>query len=371
MPANGQTIIQIFEQWVSKAYAEPDDKIGLQLGTLNKPVQTVLTALDVTEEVVDEAIAAGADLIIAHHAIIFRPLKTLRTDTPAGRIYEKCIKHDIAVYIAHTNLDVAPGGINDMMADALGLENRTFLEEVVEDPLCKLVVYVPESHREAVSNALFAAGAGHIGKYSHCSFRTEGTGTFLPGEGTNPYIGSAGKLEHTPEIRVETVIPESLLKKAVAAMIKAHPYEEAAYDIYPLRLPGTKHGLGRVGSLPEPVTLAELCERVKRAFDVPVVRAVGDPGRLINKAAVLGGSGSKFVRSALFAGADVLITGDIDYHTAQDALADGIALIDPGHNIEKIMKQGVADRLAKDLAAQKLDVRVIASRVNTEPFRFV
>jgi dinuclear metal center YbgI/SA1388 family protein len=369
--ANGQTVIQLFEQWAPRRFAVPDDRIGLQLGTLNKPVSTVLTALDVTEAVVDEAAALGAELIIAHHALIFRPLKSINTDTAAGRIIEKCLRSHIAIYAAHTNLDTAPGGINDMMADALGLTDRTHLEEIHEDALYKLIVYVPEPNVAAVSEAMFAAGAGSIGDYSCCSFRSRGTGTFLPGEGTNPYIGAAGRLEEVPEVKVETVVPASRLKQAVAAMIKAHPYEEPAYDVFPQQLPGMKYGLGRVGRLPEPVTLKALCERVKQAFDVPMVRAVGNPDRMIEKVAVLGGSGSKYAAHARFAGADVLITGDIDYHTAQDALADGLALIDPGHNAEKIMKRGVADQLTRMLAERKLNVRVVASQIDTEPFRFV
>lgn len=370
MSANGQSVIQILEKWVPKSLAEPEDRIGLQLGTLNKPVHKVLIALDVSEDVVAEAIEHKVDLIIAHHAIIYRPLKDLRTDSSAGRVYEQCLKHDIAVYITHTNLDVAPGGINDMMADALGLQQRTFIKEVVEDKLCKVVVYVPEDHKESVCQAMFSAGAGAIGEYSHCSFQSEGTGTFLPGVGTDPHIGKIGQLERVREIKVETIVPESLLRKVTAAMIKSHPYEEPAYDVVQLKQPGIKHGLGRVGAMPESMSLTELCAKVKQVFDVPMLRVVGRPDQIIRKAAVLGGAGGKFVRSAQFAGADVLITGDIDYHTAQDALADGFALIDPGHNVEKIMKQGVADVLSRDLASAKLDVEVLASKVNTEPFRF-
>lgn len=371
MPANGQTVIQVMESWVSKHYAEPEDRIGLQIGTLQKQVDRVLTALDVTEEVVDEAITQHAQLIIAHHAPIYRPLKNLRTDTAAGRVYEKCLKHDIAVYVAHTNLDVAPGGINDMMADLLQLEKRSFLRKVYEDQLYKFVVYVPKEALSAVRDAIFAAGAGTLGAYSHCSFQMEGTGTFMPGEGTNPFIGKAGKLEYVSEEKMETVVPASKLRRTIAAMMKAHPYEEPAYDVFPMVLEGKQYGLGRVGSLREPVSLSQLCETVKQVFDVPMLRFVGEPNRIVRKVAVLGGAGGKFVRDAQFAGADVLITGDIDYHTAQDAFADGIALIDPGHNVEKIMKQGVAKELTRRLKENGLEVNVIASRVNTEPFQFM
>jgi dinuclear metal center YbgI/SA1388 family protein len=371
MLAKGQAVIGIMEELAPKVYAVPEDKIGLQLGTLQKELRKVLVALDVTNEVVEEAIEIGADLIIAHHAIIFRPLPHIRTDTPAGRLYEKLIKHDIAVYITHTNLDVAKGGINDMMAEAIGLHTTEPLEEVYSERLKKLVVFVPDTHADAVRNAMFQAGGGWIGQYSHCSFNSEGTGTFMPREGTDPFIGSQGKLEHVKETRVETVVTQSVERKVVQAMIKAHPYEEVAYDIYPLEIIGPSLGLGRVGKLDEPMTLQQLSERVKEAYQVPMLRLVGDPSREVRKVAVLGGSGSKYVRHALFAGADVLITGDIDYHTAHDALAAGLAILDPGHNVEKIMKQGVAEYLRKQLQARKWQTEVVASEIDTEVFRFV
>ncbi|MFX3633656.1 MAG: Nif3-like dinuclear metal center hexameric protein [Candidatus Pristimantibacillus sp.] len=373
MFANGQTVVQLMEQLAPKHYAVENDKIGLQLGTLNKPIQKIVVALDVTEEVVDEAIAAGAELIIAHHAIIYRPLSKLDTSTPAGKLYEKLIKNDIAVYIAHTNLDVADGGINDWMADLVGIksEGRQCLEEVHTDKLYKLVVFVPEDHHEKVLNAVFQAGAGSIGDYSHCSFNIEGTGTFLPGEGTSPFIGTPGKLERADEIRIETIVPHSVHRRVIQAMLKAHPYEEVAYDLYAMDLKGRSFGLGRVGRLEESVTLGELVETVKQAFDVPMLRLIGDPNRVIRKAAVLGGSGGRYVKYALFSGADVLITGDIDYHTAHDAIAAGLAIIDPGHNVEKIMKQRVADWLNEQLKKHKYMTEAIYSTMNTEPFRFV
>lgn len=369
MLAKGQTVIQQFERMVPKHLAMPDDRIGLQLGTLQKDIRHVLIALDVTDEVVEEAIAAGTDLIIAHHAIIFRPLTHLQTDTPAGRLYEKLIKHDIAVYIAHTNYDVAAHGMNDLMAEALGLTGTTFLEVVHTEKLKKLVVFVPKTHEEQVAKALFDAGAGHIGEYSHCSFRVEGAGTFLPSDTTKPFVGQPGRLERAEEVRIETIVPDSIERKAVQAMLKAHPYEEVAYDLYPLDLKGKAYGLGRVGKVAEPETLTQFAERVKTAFDVPFVRVVGDPDRVVRKAAVLGGSGSRYVRHAQFAGADVLVSGDIDYHTAHDALAAGIAIIDPGHNAEKIMKKSVSERLQSVLIADRYTTQVTPSQAHTEPFR--
>jgi dinuclear metal center YbgI/SA1388 family protein len=371
MFAKGQTVIQYMEQLAPKHLAVPDDRIGLQLGSLQKEIKQVLIALDVNDEVVEEAISLGADLIIAHHAIIFRPLKTLNTDQPAGKLYEKLIKNDIAVYISHTNLDTAVGGMNDWMAEALGIESSGTLEDVHTDQLFKLVVFVPKTHHQQVLDAVLGAGAGHIGNYSHCSFNIEGIGTFVPQEGTNPFSGQQGKMERAEEVRLETVVPAGIRSKVIQAMLKAHPYEEVAYDLYPMDMKGRTFGLGRVGKLKQSCTLREFVDVVKKGLNVPHVRVVGDLDREVKKAAVLGGSGSRYVNKALFKGADVIVTGDIDYHTAHDALMAGIAVIDPGHNAEKIMKEQTADWLRAKLEESRCQTKVHASSVDTEPFRFM
>lgn len=371
MYAKGQTVISYMEELAPKHLAVPDDRIGLQLGTLGKEIKKVLVALDVTDEVVEEAIRMEADLIIAHHAIIFRPLKSLNTDSPMGKLYEKLIKHDIAVYISHTNLDVAEGGINDWMAEAIGLTDVSPLEDLHTDHLYKLVVFVPKSHHQKVLDAVLGAGAGSIGDYSHCSFNIDGYGTFVPGDNTKPFIGKQGQMERVEEVRIETIVPHSIRNKVVQAMLKAHPYEEVAYDLYHMDMKGRTLGLGRVGKLSEPILLQDLVNTVKKQFDVNHVRVVGDMNRQIKKAAVLGGSGSRYVNHALFRGADVIVTGDIDYHTAQDALMAGIAIIDPGHNIEKIMKPNTAKWLIEKLEKGRYATEVHISAINTEPFQFV
>lgn len=371
MFANGQTIIQIFEEFAPKHLAMEGDKIGLQVGTLNKEIKKIMVTLDVLEEVVDEAIEQGVDLIIAHHAVIFRPLKNLRTDMPAGKLYEKLIKHDIAVYIAHTNLDVAEGGINDLMAQALGLKKTEPLDTLHTDALKKIVVFVPKSHHDQVLNAMAAAGAGWIGNYSHCTFNVEGIGTFMPMEGTNPFIGKEGKLEQVEEIRVETIVPAAWQNRVVKAIIKAHPYEEVAYDIYPLEQTGRSYGLGRIGELDQEMDLQEFSEKVKEAFEVKGLRVVGDLTKKVKKVAVLGGDGNSFVSKAIFRGADVLVTGDIYYHTAHDAMAAGLSLIDPGHNVEKIMKLAVQEILQNKLRDTRYQTEVVISTINTDPFTFL
>ncbi|WP_239617401.1 Nif3-like dinuclear metal center hexameric protein [Cohnella mopanensis] len=369
MFARGETILQLMERLAPKHYAVPDDKIGLQVGSAAKPVSRVLVTLDVTPAVVNEAASLGAELIIAHHAVIYRPLAHLRTDTPAGALAAELLRKDIAVYISHTNLDTTEGGMNDWMAEALELTGRDVLEEVHTDKLYKLVVFVPETHHEKVRDAIFSAGAGWIGNYSHCSFNIEGTGTFLPREGSDPFIGKQGKLTHAKEVRLETVVPLSARKRVISAMLKAHPYEEVAYDLYSMDLKGRSFGLGRVGVLPATESLDQFAERVKAAFQVPFVRMVGDGSKPIRKVAVLGGAGAKYIRHAMFAGADVLVTGDIDFHSAQDALAAGMSIIDPGHHAEKIMKINVAKWLTEQLINKGYTTEVFASEIDTEPFQ--
>ena len=372
MAIHGQTLIQFIEQLAPKHFAVEHDTIGLQLGTLNKKLERVLVTLDVTEAVVDEAIAQNIDLIIAHHAIIFRPLAKIDTDVPAGKLYEKLIKHDIAVYIAHTNLDVAIGGVNDLLADVIGMEQGgSILEATYEESLSKLVVFTPQDYTEKIAEAMWRAGAGHIGNYSHCSFQGEGVGTFLAGAAANPFIGQINELERTPEVRLETIVKESQLKAVVQAMKKAHPYEEAAFDIIPLALKGEQYGLGRVAKLKEQKTLEQLAVHIKQAFNLKAVKVVGDLSKPIKKVAVLGGMGAKYVRKAKFAGADVIVTGDIDFHTAQDALADGIAIIDAGHHIEHVMIKGVAKWLTAKCEEQKQNVTILESKINTDPFQFI
>lgn len=371
MFAHGQTIRQMIERLAPKQYAEEWDRVGLQVGTLEKQIKKILVTLEATDAVIDEAVNEGVDLIVAHHPVIFRPLNHLIADFPQSRKLMTLVKHDIAFYAAHTNLDITSGGMNDWMAEALALVDVKPMKETISDNLYKIVVFVPLDHHERVLQAMFEAGAGWIGNYSHCSFNIEGTGTFLPQEGTQPFTGKQGQLERVKEMRIETIASEGVLHAVVQAMLKAHPYEEVAYDVYKLHLQGKSQGLGRTGRLQEPVTLQAFAEQVKEAFGVTHVRVVGPLDRLIKKVAVLGGSGSKYVRDAIRAGADVYVSGDIDYHTAQDALADGICIVDPGHHAEEIMKEKLAAYLRTELAEAGYSTEVLASETPTDPFRTI
>lgn len=368
---NGQHIISLFEQWAPKSLAVEGDPVGLQIGTLNKTITKVLVTLDVNLKTVEEAIVNGCELIIAHHPPIFRGLKNMRTDLPQGMLIEKLIKHDIAVYAAHTNLDIASGGVNDLLATALQLENINILEQTSSEQLMKLAVFTPKESTELVRTALAIAGAGQIGDYTDCSFTSEGEGRFKPSSLATPFIGQANELAVVEEDKIEVVFPISMKSKVLKALLTSHPYEEPAYDLILLDLEVNEKGLGRIGTLPQSQTLADYAEVVKKQLNVPFVRVVGNLTKEVKKVAVLGGDGNKYIQTAKRAGADVFVTGDLYFHVAQDAEAIGLAVIDPGHHVEQIMKIGVAEYMTKVCMQHKLAVEFIPSNISTEPFQLI
>jgi dinuclear metal center YbgI/SA1388 family protein len=364
-------IAAYIEELAPPAWAESWDNVGLQVGDPARPAGRVLVALELTGGVVEEAIAARASLIVVHHPTIFKPWKALRFDSPQGRRVERLIQAGIGLYAAHTNLDQARGGTNDTLAAAAGLTEHEVLFKVGEEKYVKLAVFVPKGHEDAVRDALAKAGAGHIGNYSHCTFQAPGTGTFLPLAGTNPFIGEQGRLEYAEELRLETIIPESGVRKAVQAMLGAHPYEEVAYDLYPLANPGPERGHGRIGRLPQATTLGQLVAHMKAALHLQGARVVGDLTRNIATIAVGAGSGGMLIPHAARRGADVLITGDVDYHDAQDAADAGLAVIDVGHYYsEVIVVPPLAAYLRQKLAADGAGAEVIEAQAGRDPFQF-
>lgn len=367
-----QQIISIVEQLAPKYLAETWDNVGLQVGDPAGEASKVLVSLDVTNEVIEEAIQNDVDLVVCHHPLIFTPIKNLRFDTPLGLSLAKLIGNNIAVYAAHTNLDSAPKGVNALLAETIGLVFSEVLSPGLVEKLCKIVVFVPTGHEDAVRDAMAKAGAGWIGNYSHCTFQTAGTGTFKPLAGANPFLGEIGKLEKAEEFRIETIVPERAAAKVIKAMLKAHPYEEVAYDLYSLKNEGQAAGLGRVGRLPEAITLAELVERVKSGLGLSYVRVGGNPESRVEKVALCGGSGASLLHKAAFKGANVLLTGDIKYHEALDILAQGMSFIDAGHNgTERLIVPVLARYLREKAEETKLAVEIIESRVNTDPFQTV
>lgn len=362
-------VFQAMERWAPQTLAYDWDNVGLQVGSFSKPVQKVMITLDVLEPVVDEAVNKQVDLIIAHHPMLFKPLRQLNVDSMEGRIMQKLIQNEISVYAAHTNLDVANGGVNDMLCDIIGINETVALQEESIEKLIKFSVNVPESHTDDVRDAMAAVGAGHIGEYSHCTFQTQGQGTFMPLEGTDPFIGEQNELARVDEVKMETIAPENILNELVQAVVERHPYEEPAYDIYPLENKGKSYGIGRIGTLSADMTVNDLCEHIKDVLDVPCVRVAGELTKSVKTVAVLGGSGEKYAEAALEKGADAYITGDVTFHPAQDAWQMGMAVIDPGHHVEKVMKQVVKSSLDQQFSGKELEI--IVSNTNTEPFRFV
>jgi dinuclear metal center YbgI/SA1388 family protein len=361
-------VLSALEEWAPPRLAMPGDPVGLQLGRVDKPAQTVWLALDPSPSVIHQAAANGADLLITHHELFYRPAPRIDTATARGRSIAEALRHDLTIYAAHTNLDIAEGGVNDVLAERLGLRDVEILDRVSDDKLRKLVVFVPASHHEQVLQAVCAAGAGHIGRYSHCTFNTPGQGTFLPLPGTNPFLGQVGTLERADEIRLETVVPESRVEAVVRAMLAAHPYEEVAYDLYPLEIMGKAYGIGRVGNLPSPSTLADFARHVKEALGLPHIRFGGDTDAPVRRVAVLGGSGGKWVSKAIAQGADVLVTSDCDHHVVAEAWQDGLAIIDATHAaLERPVLEAVRDRLRERFPALRIEIADVVE----DPFTWV
>ena len=369
MLVNVETIMAAIERKAPLRLAESWDNIGLLVGDRSAVVRRVFIALDLTAAVLEEAIAAEADLIITHHPFIHKALKNVLADDPQGAILLRLIREGIALYAAHTNLDAAVGGVNDTLAAQLGLENvRPFGGDNV-DRLMKLVVYVPPSHLEQVWEAMGSAGAGHIGQYSHCSFRTPGIGTFLPHEGSKPFIGRQGEISRVEESRLETVAPESLIAAITQAMLKAHPYEEPAYDLYRLENRPAPVGLARIGSIQPELSLREFAGEVQKKLNLPFVKVAGNLSGNISSVAVCGGSGMSFAGAALLAGADVFLTGDVKYHDAQDAVARGMAIIDGGHfGTEIPVVAALAEELRKVIRIEEWDCAVLVAEAAADVF---
>ena len=342
------------------------DNAGLQIGLTEAEVAGVLLCLDVTEAVVDEAVASGCNLIISHHPLIFSPLKKITGTNYVERCVLKALQNGIAVYSAHTNADNAPGGVNYRIAEKLGLENVRILVPK-ENMLCKLVVYVPRSHAEALREALFAAGCGEIGNYGSCSFNVDGVGTFKANEGCNPYCGNIGEIHNEDEVRVETVMPAYIKNRVLSALLKAHPYEEPAYDIFRLENSWSSVGTGVVGTLPCEVDEVEFLGGVKEKFGVGCVRHTSLLGRKVKTVALCGGAGGSFAGVALAAGADVYITGEARYHDLFNY--DGKMLMAIIGHYES--EQYTIDIFKEHINSAFPELRVVKTAIDTNPVKYL
>ncbi|MGX7013870.1 Nif3-like dinuclear metal center hexameric protein [Vagococcus silagei] len=370
---DAQTFIKRFEQYCPLDLAEEGDPVGLHIGTLNKSVKKIMMTLDVRPDVVQEAINENVDLIIAKHPPIFRPVKRLTTDHFQTKMYADLLANDIAVYAAHTNMDIINPGLNDWFCEMLGVTPSDYLRETHKIKYKKLVLFVPTEARETVRSALHNIGVGEYSDdYDSCSFSVSGIGRFRPKNNANPTVGKMDWVTEVPEERIEFVFKESLRDKVIQTIYDTHPYEEPAFDIFPLENISESFGIGRIGRLANPMPLSEFTQVVKETFKLDGLRLIANSDDvMIEKVAICGGSGEKFYHDALKKGADVYITGDVYYHTAHDMLEDQLPVIDPGHYIEEVCKSRFVDLFNEWKKEEKWDVEFIESKVNTNPFKFI
>ena len=310
-------IIQLIEQVAPLPLQEAYDNSGLQVGDLNREVTGVLLAIDVTEDVIVEALSLGCNLILSHHPLAFKPFKSLTGKNYVERCMMEAIRNNIALYAAHTNLDNAKGGVNFKLAEMLELQNVKILQPK-EKALLKFVTTVPVQHADSVRNALFNAGAGHIGNYDRCSYNLTGEGSFRPREGANPHTGEIDTFHFEPEVRIETVIPLMKKEEVLRALLAVHPYEEPVFDLYPILNEWGSSGSGIVGVLPEAMPEQEFLYLLKDIFNLPTIRHTKIEGKEIRDVAICGGAGAFLIPRAISYGADAFITGEARYNDFYD-----------------------------------------------------
>ncbi len=321
-------VVAFLEERFPLELAEEWDRCGQELGDWDGPCRRALVTLDLELRHLD--LLPNTDLVITHHPLLFRPLAEIRVNAPVGQKLRALLSCDSALFSLHTPYDLARGGLGEVLAGYLGLKDPVPL--LPRGKLLKLVVFVPVGYEEQVAQAVFAAGAGKIGKYGHCSFRIRGTGTFQAEEGARPFLGRIGQEEQVEEIRFETVVPAERAEQVVKAMLAAHPYEEVAYDLYPLAQGPSLHGLGRVGELPTPRSVSEILGQFAESLGVPGPKAlVGPKERRVQRVAVCGGSGGDLIPQAIASRADLYITGEAGYHRLKEAEEAGLTVAVFGH----------------------------------------
>lgn len=359
-------IVGALERFAPLPLQDGFDNAGLQIGLTDVEATGALLCLDVTEAVLDEAITLGYNLVISHHPLIFKGYKSITGKDYVERCILKAIKNEIVIYSAHTNLDNVMGGVNYKIAEKIGLHNVNILSGR-EESLLKLVTFVPSEHIEKVRSALFKAGCGDIGNYDSCSYIVEGQGTFRAGEGTNPYCGKIGELHSEPEIRLETILPSFKMNEVIKALIQVHPYEEPAFDFYPVKNVWSQAGSGIIGHLKEPMTELEFLKLVKKTFEVGCVKHNKLSGKLIEKVALCGGAGAFLIPKAIAKGADVFITGEIRYHE-YFGHENNILLAEIGHyESEQYTKEILYSIIENTFPNFQIQI----SKVNTNPIKYL
>lgn len=358
-------VIKSLEQFAPLALQEDYDNAGLITGNKDWNCTGAIISLDATEDVVKEAMEKNCNLVIAHHPIVFKGLKKITGKSYVEQTLITAIKNDIAIYAIHTNLDHVINGVNGKIAEKLALERTSILSPKIS-LLQKLAVFVPAAHAGALKDALFAAGAGNIGNYSECSFTGEGTGTFKPGAGSNPFLGTMGERQYEAEVKIEVIFPQWLQGQVLQGMRAAHPYEEIAFDIYTLNNSYQDVGAGLIGELPEALSEATILRKLQDIFKIPVIKHSPLFGRPIKKIALCGGAGSFLTSRAIAAGADMYISGDIKYHEFFDAEGK-LVLADIGH----FESEQFTIDLLFDLLREKFpNFAVLKTSVNTNPVHY-
>jgi dinuclear metal center YbgI/SA1388 family protein len=359
-------ILRNLEEWAPSYLQESYDNTGLITGDVNAPCTGILCTLDATEPVIREAIEKKCNLVVAHHPIVFKPLRKFTPTSYVEKTLLLAIKNDIAIYAIHTSLDNVPHGVNGAIAAKIGLSSCEILSAKT-DLLSKLYTYVPLDHADKVREAIFHAGAGHIGKYAECSFSTEGRGTFRPLPGSDPFIGKAsGERESVEEIKLEFLLPSAIQQRVLEALFQSHPYEEVAYEIVRLANNDQYTGSGLIGELKEQVGETELLEKLKAEFKLRAIRHTRFLDRPVRKVAVCGGAGSFLLKEAMAKSADVFITSDIKYHEFFDA-EDRILLADIGHYESE---QYTIELLANFLQDKNPTFAVLKTETNTNPVQY-
>lgn len=358
-------IIAFLEAKCPPAFQESYDNCGLITGNAELEAKAVLLSLDSTEEVIHEAIEKGCNMIIAHHPILFSPIKKITGRTYSEMAIITAIKNDIAIYAMHTSLDNIAAGVNGKISEILGLQETTVLLPK-KDILLKLITYCPNNKAEEVRNAIFAAGGGVIGGYDQCSFNSQGIGTFRAGKNTRPYVGNRGKIHYEEEERIETIIPAHIENQVVSALVQAHPYEEVAYDLYRLENITMQVGSGMVGQLPAPMKEKEFLAMLMNKMKLKCIRHSPFTGMKIEKIALCGGSGSFLLPNAITAGVQAFITADFKYHQFFDADSK-LLIADIGHyESERFTPEIVYDLLKEKFPTFAIQI----SKTNTNPVNY-
>lgn len=347
-------IIYAFEKEIPLSYQEPWDRSGLQVGSKRQKIRNILFAYDACHEVLRHAVKNKVDLIVTHHPLGLSDTKNMSLDSYEGKIFRLAIKNDIAIYTAHTNHDSSPLSLNRHYAKKMGLSDIQPLRSIKDKPFIKLAVYVPVDHTQKVMKAVFEAGGGTVGHYSCCSFRTKGVGTFKGDDTTAPFLGSPEKLEEASENRVEFLVVRNHLQKVIQAMLAAHPYEEVAYDLFPMENAPSQTGMGIYGTLPQSKKLKALLPGIKKLFNSPKIRLTGNPSKTIRTIGLCTGSGVSLLDQAVASGVDLFITGDVKYHNAVSALRQDIALLDVGHFYSEIRSVTLLKEIFQRLFNKKL-----------------